>query len=171
MDKHAAQTTNPLFQRTKVCSERRSFVSAEGSFVQRFNLWSLFGAQVKLAEEMVAAQAATRLNNRGGGPAYSHSQSSSFPQPQNSNSPSEGGPNSKSAASQNGGREGVGNTEQPGGKQQQQHTGKMGRTPSMQRVASLEHLQKRVRGGQSCGQPSWQSWEADQQSVREHTET
>ncbi|KAJ7534864.1 hypothetical protein O6H91_12G020500 [Diphasiastrum complanatum] len=27
---------------------------------------------------------------------------------------------------------------------------KMGRTPSMQRVASLEHLQKRIRGGASC---------------------
>lgn len=27
---------------------------------------------------------------------------------------------------------------------------KMGRTPSMQRVASLEHLQKRIRGGSQC---------------------
>jgi len=32
---------------------------------------------------------------------------------------------------------------------------KMGQTASMQRVASLEHLQKRIRGGvDSCGPPS-----------------
>jgi hypothetical protein len=40
--------------------------------------------------------------------------------------------------------------------------GKMGRTPSMQRVASLEHLQKRIRSGVSCHSPSWNSyWEMD----------
>ncbi|GLJ11426.1 hypothetical protein SUGI_0167080 [Cryptomeria japonica] len=32
---------------------------------------------------------------------------------------------------------------------------KMGRTPSMQRVASLEHLQKRIRGGMTCGSNPW----------------
>lgn len=32
---------------------------------------------------------------------------------------------------------------------------KMGRTPSMQRVASLEHLQKRIRGGVACGSTPW----------------
>ncbi|KAH9305758.1 hypothetical protein KI387_010162, partial [Taxus chinensis] len=32
---------------------------------------------------------------------------------------------------------------------------KMGRTPSMQRVASLERLQKRIRGGITCGSVSW----------------
>eukprot|EP01018_Ginkgo_biloba_P039543 Gb_21347 [translate_table: standard] len=32
---------------------------------------------------------------------------------------------------------------------------KMGRTPSMQRVASLEHLQKRIRGGVTCGSMAW----------------
>lgn len=32
---------------------------------------------------------------------------------------------------------------------------KMGRTPSMQRVASLEHLQKRIRGGVICGSNPW----------------
>jgi hypothetical protein len=32
---------------------------------------------------------------------------------------------------------------------------KMGRTPSMQRVASLEHLQKRIRGGVTCGSTPW----------------
>lgn len=35
----------------------------------------------------------------------------------------------------------------------------MGRTPSMQRVASLEHLQKRIRGGGSCNSPAWGGWE------------
>lgn len=39
---------------------------------------------------------------------------------------------------------------------------KMGRTPSMQRVASLEHLQKRIRSGVSCHSPSWNSyWEME----------
>lgn len=31
---------------------------------------------------------------------------------------------------------------------------KIGRTPSMQRVASLEHLQKRIRGAVTCGMQS-----------------
>jgi hypothetical protein len=47
---------------------------------------------------------------------------------------------------------------------EQQYTiaGKMGRTPSMQRVASLEHLQKRVRSGISCNAPSWgNGWEME----------
>ncbi|XP_011621614.1 light-inducible protein CPRF2 isoform X1 [Amborella trichopoda] len=42
--------------------------------------------------------------------------------------------------------------------------GKMGRTPSLQRVASLEHLQKRIRGGPSsaCGPIPWDaSWDAE----------
>ncbi|KAG0611052.1 hypothetical protein M758_7G110900 [Ceratodon purpureus] len=39
---------------------------------------------------------------------------------------------------------------------------KMGRTPSMQRVASLEHLHKRIRSGVSCHTPSWNSyWEME----------
>ena len=49
---------------------------------------------------------------------------------------------------QGGGTDGLGN--------------KMGRTPSMQRVASLEHLQKRIRSGISCHSPSWNSyWETE----------
>ncbi|KAI5073071.1 hypothetical protein GOP47_0011084 [Adiantum capillus-veneris] len=54
----------------------------------------------------------------------------------------------------------------PGGdEQQEQHVGgKMGRTPSMQRVASLEHLQKKIRGGVSP--LSWStSWDAEGPSV------
>lgn len=40
--------------------------------------------------------------------------------------------------------------------------GKMGRTPSMQRVASLEHLQKRIRSGVTCNTPSGNSyWEME----------
>lgn len=36
--------------------------------------------------------------------------------------------------------------------------GKMGRSASMQRVASLEHLQKRIRGGStSCGTKQWEA--------------
>ena len=42
---------------------------------------------------------------------------------------------------------------------------KMGRTPSMQQVASLEHLQKRIRGGaSSCTPVLWDGaagWEPD----------
>uniref|UniRef100_A0A0D6QRE8 BZIP domain-containing protein n=1 Tax=Araucaria cunninghamii TaxID=56994 RepID=A0A0D6QRE8_ARACU len=39
---------------------------------------------------------------------------------------------------------------------------KMGRTPSMQRVASLEHLQKRIRGGVACGSMPWGgSWDIE----------
>lgn len=47
--------------------------------------------------------------------------------------------------------------------QQQGSTGcKMGRTPSMQRVASFEHLQKRTRGGGSWNAPSWGgAWEME----------
>ncbi|GAQ84358.1 bZIP transcription factor family protein [Klebsormidium nitens] len=141
--------------------------------VQDINNPDLDKEKVKLAEEMVAAQAANRLSTRGG-PAYSHSQGSSFPQ--NSNAPSEGGPNGNGAAPQHDGREGSDTADHAGSQkglpqqQQQQFGNKMGRTPSMQRVASLEHLQKRVRSGQSCG-PSWQTWEADQQSMREQTET
>lgn len=56
--------------------------------------------------------------------------------------------------------------------QQQGFTGgKMGRTPSMQRVASLEHLQKRIRGGPGCNNPAWGgSFEADGQSMLEQHE-
>lgn len=56
--------------------------------------------------------------------------------------------------------------------QQQGFTGgKMGRTPSMQRVASLEHLQKRIRGGPACNNPAWGgSFEADGQSMLEQRE-
>eukprot|EP00252_Welwitschia_mirabilis_P007749 TRINITY_DN19418_c0_g1_i2.p1 TRINITY_DN19418_c0_g1~~TRINITY_DN19418_c0_g1_i2.p1 ORF type:complete len:216 (+),score=54.29 TRINITY_DN19418_c0_g1_i2:319-966(+) len=39
---------------------------------------------------------------------------------------------------------------------------KMGRTPSMQRVASLEHLQKRIRSGAACAPMHWAgTWEAE----------
>lgn len=53
-----------------------------------------------------------------------------------------------------------------------QHTGsKMGRTPSMQRVASLEHLQKRIRGGLTCGSMPWGgAWDVDGSQVIEHSE-
>lgn len=53
-----------------------------------------------------------------------------------------------------------------------QHTGsKMGRTPSMQRVASLEHLQKRIRGGMTCGSMPWGgAWDVDGSQVIEHSE-
>lgn len=62
-----------------------------------------------------------------------------------------------------------------GGKMEQQQGGftggKMGRTPSMQRVASLEHLQKRIRGGPACNNPSWGgSFEADGNSMLEQRE-
>lgn len=51
---------------------------------------------------------------------------------------------------------------------EQQHVGnKMGRTPSMQRVASLEHLQKRIRGGALCSNLAWGSWEVDGPSMVE----
>lgn len=52
--------------------------------------------------------------------------------------------------------------------QQQQecnNTGKMGRTPSMQRVASLEHLQKRIRNGSSCNAPAWGGWDMDRAAM------
>uniref|UniRef100_A0A0C9QWW3 TSA: Wollemia nobilis Ref_Wollemi_Transcript_2503_1784 transcribed RNA sequence n=1 Tax=Wollemia nobilis TaxID=56998 RepID=A0A0C9QWW3_9CONI len=46
---------------------------------------------------------------------------------------------------------------------------KMGRTPSMQRVASLEHLQKRIRGGMTCGSMSWGGvWDVEGSPVIEH---
>lgn len=50
-----------------------------------------------------------------------------------------------------------------------QHVGsKMGRTPSMQRVASLEHLQKRIRGGVPCGSLSWGgAWDGESPSMVE----
>eukprot|EP00249_Psilotum_nudum_P010285 c22449_g1_i1 orf=364-1863(+) len=56
---------------------------------------------------------------------------------------------------------------------QVQHVGsKMGRTPSMQRVASLEHLQKRIRGGMPCGPLSWgPGWEIEGPSVVEQGST
>lgn len=39
---------------------------------------------------------------------------------------------------------------------------KMGRTQSMQRVASLEHLQKRIRAGTSCGTEQWDTvWDPE----------
>lgn len=63
-----------------------------------------------------------------------------------------------------------------GGKMEQQQGGgftggKMGRTPSMQRVASLEHLQKRIRGGPACNNPAWgSSFEADGNSMLEQRE-
>jgi hypothetical protein len=46
---------------------------------------------------------------------------------------------------------------------------KMGRTPSMQRVASLEHLQKRSRVGGSCNMASWASgWDFEGPSLVDH---
>lgn len=52
------------------------------------------------------------------------------------------------------------------GHHEQQFTGsKMGRTPSMQRVASLEHLQKRIRGGAFCGSLPWGSWDVEGRSI------
>ncbi|CAK9237391.1 unnamed protein product [Sphagnum jensenii] len=47
---------------------------------------------------------------------------------------------------------------------------KMGRTPSMQRVASLEHLQKRSRAGGSCNMASsWASgWDFESPSLVDH---
>ncbi|CAK9275911.1 unnamed protein product [Sphagnum jensenii] len=46
---------------------------------------------------------------------------------------------------------------------------KMGRTPSMQRVASLEHLQKRSRAGGSCNMASWASgWDFEGPSLVNH---
>jgi hypothetical protein len=47
---------------------------------------------------------------------------------------------------------------------------KMGRTPSMQRVASLEHLQKRSRAGSSCNMASsWASgWDFESPSLVDH---
>lgn len=51
--------------------------------------------------------------------------------------------------------------------QQQVSTGKMGRTPSMQRVASLEHLQKRICKGAACG-PGWGGWEVEGPSMVEN---
>lgn len=62
---------------------------------------------------------------------------------------------------------GQGVSDEPGQYHMQHHEGrqggggvgsKMGRTPSMQRVASLEHLQKRIRSGVSCHSPSWNSY-------------
>lgn len=49
--------------------------------------------------------------------------------------------------------------------QQSNHGGKMVRTPSMQRVASLEHLQKRIRNGGSCNAPAWGGWEMDRAAM------
>ncbi|XP_024384443.1 basic leucine zipper 63 isoform X2 [Physcomitrium patens] len=47
--------------------------------------------------------------------------------------------------------------------------GKMGRAPSMQRVASLEHLTKRIRNGSSCNVPAWGGWDMDRPAmVQEH---
>lgn len=55
--------------------------------------------------------------------------------------------------------------------QQQGFTGiKMGRTPSMQRVASLEHLQKRIRGGPGCNNPVWGVSLDDEHSMLEQHE-
>ncbi|KAG0567839.1 hypothetical protein M758_7G110700 [Ceratodon purpureus] len=55
--------------------------------------------------------------------------------------------------------------------QQQGFTGgKMGRTPSMQRVASLEHLQKRIRGGAACNNPAWSGSFEDGHSMLEQHE-
>lgn len=48
--------------------------------------------------------------------------------------------------------------------------GKMGRTPSMQRVASLEHLQKRIRGGVACNNPVWSGSFEDSHSMLEQHE-
>ncbi|KAG0603466.1 hypothetical protein M758_10G096800 [Ceratodon purpureus] len=59
---------------------------------------------------------------------------------------------------------GVGSADEPSSCAQQfkDDQGKIGRTPSMQRVASLEHLQKRMRSGVSCNTPSWNSsWEME----------
>lgn len=52
--------------------------------------------------------------------------------------------------------------------QQQQESNlgnKMGRTPSMQRVASLEHLQKRIRNGGSCNATAWGGWDMDRPAM------
>lgn len=56
-----------------------------------------------------------------------------------------------------------------GSEQQHKQVGsKMGRTPSMQRVASLEHLQKKIRGGVSTGPLSWGvSWDLEGPSIEE----
>ncbi|KAG0609930.1 hypothetical protein M758_7G024900 [Ceratodon purpureus] len=54
--------------------------------------------------------------------------------------------------------------------QQGNHGGKMGCTPpNMQRGASVEHLQKRIRSGGSCNAPAWGGWEMDRPAmVQEH---
>ncbi|KAL2609202.1 hypothetical protein R1flu_027775 [Riccia fluitans] len=54
--------------------------------------------------------------------------------------------------------------------QQQGLSGKMGRTPSMQRVASLEHLQKRIRGGTCSSTSAWGAgWDLEGPSVVEQS--
>jgi len=59
--------------------------------------------------------------------------------------------------------------EQQQQQQQQQEQAKfgnkMGRTPSMQRVASLEHLQKRIRNGGSCNSSAWGGWDMDRPTM------
>ncbi|KAH7441308.1 hypothetical protein KP509_03G033300 [Ceratopteris richardii] len=59
----------------------------------------------------------------------------------------------------------LGGAEQPPQEKKQQPLGnKMGRTPSMQRVASLEHLQKKIRGGVSP--LSWScNWDVEGNSI------
>ena len=54
---------------------------------------------------------------------------------------------------------GVGSASGPSSSAQQfkDDEGKRGRTPSMQGVVSLEHLQKRMRSGVSCNTLSWNS--------------
>ncbi|KAL3699537.1 hypothetical protein R1sor_017559 [Riccia sorocarpa] len=54
--------------------------------------------------------------------------------------------------------------------QQQGLSGKMGRTPSMQRVASLEHLQKRIRGGTCSSTSAWGAgWDMEGPSIIEQS--
>ncbi|KAG6552193.1 hypothetical protein Mapa_006041 [Marchantia paleacea] len=53
---------------------------------------------------------------------------------------------------------------------QQGLSGKMGRTPSMQRVASLEHLQKRSRGGTCSSTSAWGAgWDMEGPSMVEQS--
>ncbi|KAH7351582.1 hypothetical protein KP509_19G004100 [Ceratopteris richardii] len=52
--------------------------------------------------------------------------------------------------------------------EEQQLTGtKMGRTPSLQRIASLEHLQKRIRGSGICSPWTSLTWDAETPSMVE----
>eukprot|EP00246_Nothoceros_aenigmaticus_P016800 TRINITY_DN7847_c0_g1_i1.p2 TRINITY_DN7847_c0_g1~~TRINITY_DN7847_c0_g1_i1.p2 ORF type:complete len:189 (+),score=34.99 TRINITY_DN7847_c0_g1_i1:787-1353(+) len=109
--------------------------------------------KVKLAEEMVARSTAMNGHTSTSTPhVTSHPQGGSFKFPYP--------PGQAEAQSHYGNmRQSPQAATQPEQQQQNQVAGKMGRTPSMQRVASLEHLQKRIRGGGSCSSPAWGGWE------------